>query len=60
MFESITKSLEAVFDRLRGKGRLSRENIQEGLREVRTALLEADVNYKGKRYYRVSPQDSRS
>ncbi|HHT9132130.1 MAG TPA: signal recognition particle protein [Candidatus Tripitaka californicus] len=46
MFESITKSLEAVFDRLRGKGRLSRENIQEGLREVRTALLEADVNYK--------------
>lgn len=46
MFESITKSLEAVFDRLRGKGRLTKENIQEGLREVRTALLEADVNYK--------------
>ncbi len=46
MFESITKSLEAVFDRLRGRGRLTKENIQEGLREVRTALLEADVNYK--------------
>ncbi|HHT9119161.1 MAG TPA: signal recognition particle protein [Candidatus Hypogeohydataceae bacterium YC41] len=46
MFEAITKSLEAVFDRLRGRGRLTRENIQEGLREVRTALLEADVNYK--------------
>ncbi len=46
MFESITKSLTTVFDRFRGRGRLTKENIQDGLREIRTALLEADVNYK--------------
>ncbi|MFQ5862940.1 MAG: signal recognition particle protein [Candidatus Brocadiales bacterium] len=46
MFESISKTLEGIFDKLRGRGRLSKENIQDGLREVRTALLEADVNYR--------------
>ncbi|MGR3309871.1 MAG: signal recognition particle protein [Candidatus Brocadiales bacterium] len=46
MFESISSSLESVFSKLRGKGRLSESNIQDGLREVKTALLEADVNYK--------------
>ncbi len=46
MFESISKSLESVFSKLRGKGRLTEGNIADGLREVRTALLEADVNYK--------------
>lgn len=46
MFESISKSLESVFSKLRGKGRLTESNIADGLREVRTALLEADVNYK--------------
>ncbi len=46
MFESISNSLEGIFDKLRGRGRLSKENIHDGLREVRTALLEADVNYR--------------
>src|SRR5207245_1726528 len=38
--------LQTVFDRLGGRGRLTEENIQEALREVRVALLEADVNFK--------------
>ena len=38
MFEALTKRLDAIFDRLRGAGRLSEENIQEALREVRMAL----------------------
>ena len=46
MFEALTQRLETIFDRLRGAGRLSEENIQEALREVRVALLEADVNFK--------------
>jgi signal recognition particle subunit SRP54 len=46
MFEALTQRLEAIFDRLRGAGRLSEENIQAALREVRVALLEADVNFK--------------
>ncbi|MBI3097478.1 MAG: signal recognition particle protein [Planctomycetes bacterium] len=46
MFESITESLNAVFNRLRGRGKLTEANIQEGLKEVRMALLEADVNYR--------------
>ncbi|GAB61025.1 signal recognition particle protein [Candidatus Jettenia caeni] len=46
MFEAITSSLEGVFSKLRGKGRLTEANIKDGLHEVRLALLEADVNYK--------------
>lgn len=46
MFESITSSLEGIFSKLRGKGRLTDANIKDGLHEVRLALLEADVNYK--------------
>ncbi len=46
MFETLTRRLEAIFDRLRGAGRLTEENIQEALREVRVALLEADVNFR--------------
>ncbi len=46
MFESINNTLGSIFDKLRGRGRLSKENIKDGLREVRTALLEADVNYR--------------
>jgi signal recognition particle subunit SRP54 len=38
--------LTGIFDRLRGQGRLTEENVQEALREVRVALLEADVNFK--------------
>src|SRR5262249_19041269 len=46
MFEALTQRLDAIFDRLRGAGRLTEENIQEALREVRVALLEADVNFR--------------
>ncbi len=43
MFETLTQRLGATMDRLRGRGRLTEENIRESLREVRVALLEADV-----------------
>lgn len=46
MFESLTNSLEQVFRKLRGYGRLSEDNIRDAMREVRMALLEADVNYE--------------
>ena len=43
MFESLTQRLSSTLQKLRGRGRLSEENIRESLREVRVALLEADV-----------------
>lgn len=45
MFEGITRSLSDAFKRLRGRGRLTAENVKDGLREVRRAFLEADVNF---------------
>ncbi len=46
MFENLSERLEGVFKKLKGKGKLSKEDVERGLREVRLALLEADVNYK--------------
>ena len=46
MFESLADRLSSVFKRLRGHGKLSEQNISEALKEVRLALLEADVNFK--------------
>ncbi|MFW5915213.1 MAG: signal recognition particle receptor subunit alpha, partial [Planctomycetota bacterium] len=46
MFDSLTDTLEGFFSKIRGKPRLTEENIREGLREVRIALLEADVHYR--------------
>jgi len=46
MFESLTERLQNAFSKLRGKGKLSEADLSDGLREVRLALLEADVNYK--------------
>lgn len=46
MFDSLADRLQSVFKKIRGHGRLDEKNIQEGLREVRLALLEADVNFK--------------
>ncbi len=46
MFESLSDRFEGIFGRLRGKGRLSEEDIDEVLREIRLALLEADVNFE--------------
>ncbi|MGL4421137.1 MAG: signal recognition particle receptor subunit alpha, partial [Gemmataceae bacterium] len=45
MFEGVTRGLSDAFKKLRGRGRLTIENMREGLREVRRALLEADVNF---------------
>jgi signal recognition particle subunit SRP54 len=46
MFESLSSKFDDVFRKLRGHGSLTPENIKESLREVRRALLEADVNFK--------------
>ena len=45
-FEGLTEKLNATFKKLRGKGRLSENDVREAMREVRLALLEADVGYK--------------
>ncbi|MBR1659768.1 MAG: signal recognition particle protein [Oscillospiraceae bacterium] len=45
-FESLSDKLSAAFKKLRGKGRLSESDVREAMREVRLALLEADVSYK--------------
>src|SRR6058998_2629915 len=46
MFDSLSTRLQDVFKTLRGEGRLTEENIEAALREIRLALLEADVNFK--------------
>jgi len=46
MFENLSEKLNSTFKKLTGRGRLSEANIQDSLKEVRLALLEADVNYK--------------
>jgi signal recognition particle subunit SRP54 len=46
MFDSLTQKLETIFRKLRGHGRLTEDNIAEALREVRLALLEADVHFR--------------
>ncbi len=46
MFDSLTGKLESVFKKLRGRGLLKEADVKESLREVRLALLEADVNFK--------------
>ncbi|MBQ2996646.1 MAG: signal recognition particle receptor subunit alpha, partial [Oscillibacter sp.] len=45
-FEGLSEKLNATFKRLRGKGRLTEADVKEAMREVRLALLEADVSYK--------------
>jgi signal recognition particle subunit SRP54 len=46
MFESLSDKLESAFKKLRGHGKLTEGNIEEGLKDVRLALLEADVHYR--------------
>jgi signal recognition particle subunit SRP54 len=46
MFDSLTEKLGSVFKKLRGHGKLTEQNINEALKEVRLALLEADVNFR--------------
>ena len=45
MFDSLSEKLENAFRRFRNKGKLTEADVREGMREVRQALLEADVNY---------------
>lgn len=44
-FEGLSDKLQAAFKKLTGKGKLNEQNIKDAMREVRMALLEADVNY---------------
>ena len=46
MFENLSEKLQRVFKNLRGEGKLTAENMEAGLREIRVALLEADVHFK--------------
>src|ERR1043166_10110132 len=46
MFDALTDKFNGMFRSVSGRGRISEENIRESMREVRTALLEADVNFK--------------
>ena len=46
MFENLSEKLQRAFKNLRGQGTLSEQNIQDGLGEIRSALLEADVNFR--------------
>ena len=45
-FESLSEKLQSTFKKLTGKGRLSEKDVKDAMREVRLALLEADVNFK--------------
>src|SRR5208283_585832 len=46
MFDNLSEKLQRVFKNLRGEGKLSAENMESALREIRLALLEADVNFR--------------
>ena len=46
MFESLTEKLNGVFNRLGNQGRLTERDVDSALREIRMALLEADVNFR--------------
>ena len=46
MLDSLSDRLNSIFRKLKGHGKLTEKNIEEGLKEVRMALLEADVHYR--------------
>ena len=46
MFEALTETFNDVFRKMSGRGRITQQNIKDAMREVRTALLSADVHYK--------------
>src|SRR6266487_2651465 len=46
MFETLSEKLQRIFKNLRGEGRINEQHIEEALKEIRIALLEADVNFK--------------
>ncbi|VGO18469.1 signal recognition particle protein [Pontiella sulfatireligans] len=58
MFENLSTALQKTFKNLRGYGKLSEKNVKDALREVRLALLEADVNFKVARDFVKRVQES--
>ena len=46
MFESLTEKLDPIFRKLKGRGRLDEENVRQAMKDIRMALLEADVNFR--------------
>ena len=56
-FDSLTEKLQNVFRNLRSKGRLTEDDVKAALREVKMALLEADVNFNCLLYTSPSPRD---
>ncbi|MHC4294826.1 MAG: signal recognition particle receptor subunit alpha, partial [Planctomycetota bacterium] len=46
MFEALTEKFNDVFRKMSGRGRITEDNVRDAMGEVRTALLEADVNYQ--------------
>ena len=59
-FESLTDKLQNVFKKLRSKGRLTEEDVKLALKEVKMALLEADVNFKVVKQFTKSYERSES
>ena len=57
MFEELTNRFESIFKKLKGRGKLSEENIAEAMRDVKRALLEADVNYKVVKNFTANVKD---
>jgi signal recognition particle subunit SRP54 len=57
MFESLTQKLERAFKNIRGQGKLTEKNMKDGLKQIRLALLEADVNYKVVKKFITDVQD---
>ena len=46
IFENLSDRLQGIFKKMRGHGKLTEEDVNDAMREVRMALLEADVNFK--------------
>ena len=56
-FENLSTKLQNIFKNLRGKGRLSEADVKAALKEVKMALLEADVNFKVVKQFVASVQE---
>ena len=56
MFGNLSDKLDGIFKKIRGRGKLTESNIKDSMREIRQALLEADVNYKVARNFTKAVQ----
>jgi len=57
MFEELSNRFDAIFKKLRGRGKLTEENVSEAVRDVKRALLEADVNYRAVKKFSATVQE---